>query len=72
MFNAQTARERIYLAGWYDRYVRDETILFNNLNQLDQPQRLSIGPWTHTTPTLTVWRQPGRMSWVDLPVIPPS
>jgi uncharacterized protein len=23
-------------------------------------------------PTLTVWRQPGRMSWVDLPVIPPS
>jgi predicted acyl esterase len=31
--------------------VRDETILFNNLNQLDQPQRLSIGPWTHTMMT---------------------
>jgi uncharacterized protein len=40
-----------YLAGWYDRYVRDETILFNNLSQLDQPQRLSIGPWTHTMMT---------------------
>jgi putative CocE/NonD family hydrolase len=37
-----------HLAGWYDRYVRDQTILFNNL---DQPQRLSIGPWTHTMMT---------------------
>ena len=25
--------------------MRDQAILFNNL---DQPQRLSIGPWTHT------------------------
>jgi putative CocE/NonD family hydrolase len=33
------------LDGWYDRYVRDETILFNNL---DNPKRLTIGPWTHT------------------------
>jgi putative CocE/NonD family hydrolase len=33
------------LDGWNDRYVRDETILFNNL---DNPKRLTIGPWTHT------------------------
>ncbi|HEX4963194.1 MAG TPA: CocE/NonD family hydrolase [Thermoanaerobaculia bacterium] len=36
----------IYLLdGWNDRYVRDEAILFNNL---DNPKRLTIGPWTHT------------------------
>lgn len=34
-----------HLAGWYDRYVRDQTILFRNL---DNPQKLTIGPWTHT------------------------
>jgi putative CocE/NonD family hydrolase len=34
-----------YLAGWFDRYVRDQLILFRNLNN---PQRISIGPWTHT------------------------
>jgi uncharacterized protein len=34
-----------YLAGWYDRYVRDQLILFHNLGN---PQRISIGPWTHT------------------------
>ena len=33
------------LDGWYDRYVRDEAILFNNL---DNPKRLTIGPWTDT------------------------
>jgi len=36
----------IYLLdGWYDRYVRDAAILFNNL---DNPRRITIGPWTHT------------------------
>ena len=34
-----------YLAGWFDRYVRDQLILFHNLGN---PQRISIGPWTHT------------------------
>ena len=34
-----------HLAGWYDRYVRDQTLLFRNL---DNPQKLTIGPWTHT------------------------
>lgn len=34
-----------HLAGWYDRYVRDQTMLFRNL---DNPQKLTIGPWTHT------------------------
>jgi putative CocE/NonD family hydrolase len=34
-----------HLAGWYDRYVRDQTVLYRNL---ENPQRLSIGPWTHT------------------------
>ena len=33
------------LDGWNDRYVRDEAILFNDL---DNPKRLTIGPWTHT------------------------
>jgi putative CocE/NonD family hydrolase len=33
------------LDGWNDRYVRDEAILFNNLAN---PKRLTIGPWTHT------------------------
>lgn len=34
-----------HLAGWFDRYVRDQTILYHNLRS---PQRLTIGPWTHT------------------------
>lgn len=34
-----------FVDGWYDRYVRDEAILFNNL---DNPRRLTVGPWTHT------------------------
>lgn len=34
-----------YLAGWYDRYVRDQLIAYRNLSN---PQRISIGPWTHT------------------------
>jgi putative CocE/NonD family hydrolase len=34
-----------HLAGWYDRYVRDQLLLFHNLGN---PQRIAIGPWTHT------------------------
>lgn len=34
-----------HLAGWFDRYVRDQLILFRNLGGA---QRVSIGPWTHT------------------------
>jgi putative CocE/NonD family hydrolase len=34
-----------HLAGWYDRYVRDQLVLYDNLNN---PERISIGPWTHT------------------------
>ena len=34
-----------HLAGWFDRYVRDQLILYHNLGN---PQRISIGPWTHT------------------------
>lgn len=34
-----------HLAGWSDRYVRDQTILFHSLKN---PQRITIGPWTHT------------------------
>jgi putative CocE/NonD family hydrolase len=34
-----------HLAGWYDRYVRDQLVLYQNLSN---PQRISIGPWTHT------------------------
>ncbi len=42
----QESKVPIYLLdGWYDRYVRDEAILYNNL---DNPKRLTIGPWTHT------------------------
>jgi hypothetical protein len=33
-----------HLAGWFDRYVRDQTLLYRNL---ENPQRLTIGPWTH-------------------------
>ncbi|MFL6196678.1 MAG: CocE/NonD family hydrolase [Thermoanaerobaculia bacterium] len=34
-----------HLGGWYDRYVRDQAILFRNLGNA---QKLTIGPWTHT------------------------
>jgi putative CocE/NonD family hydrolase len=34
-----------HLAGWFDRYVRDQSLLYRNLRN---PQRLTIGPWTHT------------------------
>src|SRR5215216_4140506 len=34
-----------HLAGWYDRYVRDQLVMYRNL---PNPQRISIGPWTHT------------------------
>jgi putative CocE/NonD family hydrolase len=33
-----------HLAGWFDRYVRDQTLLYRNLRN---PQRLTIGPWSH-------------------------
>jgi putative CocE/NonD family hydrolase len=32
-------------AGWYDMYTRDALLWFNNLNN---PQKLVIGPWSHT------------------------
>ena len=35
-----------HLAGWYDRYVRDQLVLYRNLGT--NPERISIGPWTHT------------------------
>jgi putative CocE/NonD family hydrolase len=34
-----------HLAGWFDRYVRDQVVFYRNLKN---PQRLVIGPWTHT------------------------
>jgi putative CocE/NonD family hydrolase len=49
-----------HLAGWYDRYVRDQTILFRNL---DNPQKLTIGPWTHTESDLGSAAEPLR--WWD-------
>jgi len=33
-----------HLAGWYDRYVRDQLVLFRNLGEA---QKLTIGPWSH-------------------------
>ena len=33
-----------HLAGWFDRYVTGQTVLFKNL---DNPQRITIGPWSH-------------------------
>lgn len=34
-----------HLAGWYDLWPRDALIWFNNLTN---PQKLVIGPWSHT------------------------
>ena len=34
-----------HLTGWYDRYVRDQIVMFRNLRG---PQRLTIGPWVHS------------------------
>lgn len=34
-----------HLAGWYDMWPRDAFIWFNNLNN---PQKMVIGPWSHT------------------------
>lgn len=33
-----------HLAGWFDRYVLGQILLFKNL---DNPQRILIGPWSH-------------------------
>jgi hypothetical protein len=33
-----------YLAGWFDRYVLGQAVLFKNL---DNPQRITFGPWSH-------------------------
>lgn len=33
-----------HLAGWFDRYVLGQLVLFKNL---DNPQRITIGPWSH-------------------------
>ncbi|HWM94578.1 MAG TPA: CocE/NonD family hydrolase, partial [Thermoanaerobaculia bacterium] len=33
-----------HVAGWFDRYVTGQTVLFKNL---DNPQRITIGPWSH-------------------------
>ncbi|HVS01002.1 MAG TPA: CocE/NonD family hydrolase, partial [Thermoanaerobaculia bacterium] len=34
-----------HLAGWFDRYVLGQVVLFKNLGN---PQRITIGPWSHT------------------------
>jgi len=34
-----------HLVGWYDLYTRDATVWFKNL---DNPQKIVIGPWSHT------------------------
>lgn len=33
-----------HIAGWFDRYVLGQTVLFKNLKN---PQRITIGPWSH-------------------------
>lgn len=33
-----------HIAGWYDVFVRDSFVLYRNL---DNPQRMAIGPWFH-------------------------
>ncbi len=33
-----------HLAGWFDRYVRDQLLFYRNLKN---PQRITIGPWSH-------------------------
>jgi putative CocE/NonD family hydrolase len=33
-----------HLAGWHDRYVRDQLVLFRNLGK---NQKITIGPWSH-------------------------
>ena len=33
-----------HLAGWFDRYVRDQLVLYRNLGN---SQRITIGPWSH-------------------------
>ncbi len=33
-----------HIAGWYDVFVRDSLVLYRNL---DNPQRIAIGPWFH-------------------------
>ncbi|HWM93895.1 MAG TPA: CocE/NonD family hydrolase [Thermoanaerobaculia bacterium] len=33
-----------HLAGWFDRYVRDQLVLYRNLGN---QQRIAIGPWSH-------------------------
>lgn len=33
-----------HLGGWFDRYIREQVVLFRNL---PNPQKLVIGPWSH-------------------------
>ena len=43
----QESKVAVYnLDGWHDRYVRDQTILFRNLDP--KRRKLTLGPWTHT------------------------
>jgi putative CocE/NonD family hydrolase len=37
-------------AGWYDAFPRDALIWFNNL---DNPQKLTIGPWSHSDTSIS-------------------
>lgn len=34
-----------HLTGWYDRYVRDQLVMYRNWSA---PQRITIGPWVHS------------------------
>lgn len=34
-----------HLTGWFDRYVRDQVVMFRNWTA---PQRITIGPWVHS------------------------
>jgi hypothetical protein len=45
------------IGGWYDLFLPGQLRDFRTLQQAGRPARLTVGPWTHTSPTNVPFRE---------------
>ena len=63
------------LGGWYDLFLPAQVADYEALRQAGRPARLTIGPWTHTSPGLfaeAVPTDPNGGPSNSAPITPPS
>jgi putative CocE/NonD family hydrolase len=53
------------LAGWYDLFLREQVADFERLRDAGREVRLTIGPWTHTSPKAGGAGLRDALDWFD-------